>query len=112
MDFDFYQRESFKTAKYPEKGTGSVAALTYTALGLGESGEVQGKVKKILRDCGGKISPEMKDAIVKEMGDVFWYLASLATELNVSLSEVAIRNLEKLFDRDARGVIGGSGDNR
>lgn len=41
INFSHYQRESFKLAKYPEFGTGSILALAYTGLGLGEAGEVQ-----------------------------------------------------------------------
>jgi len=41
-----------------------------------------------------------------------WYLANLASELDVSLGEVARRNLEKLKPRKERGVLRGSGDNR
>ncbi len=107
-----YQRQAFTVAKYPEHGTGSVMAVAYCGLGLGESGEIQGKIKKVLRDAGGKITPEMKAAIVAEMGDNLWYLAALATELEVGLGDVARKNLSKLFDRDKRGVIQGSGDNR
>ena len=46
------------------------------------------------------------------MGDVLWYLSQLASELDIDLGEIAQRNLDKLFDRKSRGVIGGSGDKR
>jgi len=43
---------------------------------------------------------------------VLWYLAQVATELNLSLDEVAEHNIAKLLDRQARGKIRGDGDNR
>lgn len=52
------------------------------------------------------------EGIVKEMGDVLWYLASLADDLGVTLDNVAKTNIKKLADRAARGVIKGEGDNR
>jgi len=112
MSLNEYQRQAFTVAKYPEHGTGSVWAVVYCGLGLGEAGEVQGKIKKVLRDSNGQITPEMKEAILAEAGDTLWYIAALATELGVTLEEVCKKNLDKLFDRRDRGVIGGSGDNR
>lgn len=112
LTLDEYQRQAFTLAKYPEKGTGSLMAVAYCGLGLGEAGEVQGKIKKVMRDANGKITMEMRDAIIAEMGDCLWYISSLSTELGVTLDEVSRRNLEKLFDRANRGVIGGSGDKR
>jgi len=50
--------------------------------------------------------------IEKELGDVLWYLAQLATELGLNLEEVAKKNLEKIYSRKKRGKIKGSGDKR
>lgn len=109
MTFEEYQKESGTTALYPDRGKNFV----YPTLGLaGEAGEVAEKVKKIIRDEGGKISKEKQEEIKKELGDVLWYVAQLATELNLSLDDVAKTNIEKLFSRKARGVLSGSGDNR
>ncbi|HWX87432.1 MAG TPA: MazG nucleotide pyrophosphohydrolase domain-containing protein, partial [Solirubrobacteraceae bacterium] len=63
-------------------------------------------------DDGGKISDERRAAMAKELGDVLWYVAQLASELDLSLEEIAKQNLEKLFSRQARGVLSGSGDDR
>lgn len=111
-DFENYQLEIEKVARYPEAGEGTVLALTYVALGLGEAGEVQGKVKKILRDDDGVITDEKREAILDELGDVLWYVTRMADELGESLADVAERNLIKLFGRLERGTLGGSGDNR
>lgn len=112
MNFDEYQSAATLTALYPEAGTGSQLALAYVGLGLGEAGEVQGKIKKIIRDNGGHVTEEVRQALAAEMGDVLWYLAALARELSVPLDTVAERNVAKLSSRADRGVISGSGDYR
>ena len=86
--------------------------LTYDGLGLGEAGEVQGKIKKIIRDNGGILTPEARDGIKDELGDTLWYIASMCQTLGLTLGDVAHSNIKKLHDRRARGVQGGSGDNR
>ena len=109
MDFKKYQEKSRKTAKYPEAGNNFV----YPTLGLaGESGEVAEKIKKVIRDKGGKIDDETRELIKKELGDVLWYVAQLATELGLSLDDVASHNIEKLYSRLERDKLNGSGDNR
>tara|TARA_R110000824_G_scaffold363766_1_gene552077 strand:+ start:36 stop:380 length:345 start_codon:yes stop_codon:yes gene_type:complete len=106
---DRYQEEAWETAIYPDKGNN----LYYPALGLvGEAGEVCNKIKKVMRDQNGEATPEQKNEIAKELGDVMWYLATLATELDSHLGCIADHNLKKLEDRQKRGVLRGSGDNR
>jgi len=46
------------------------------------------------------------------MGDVLWYLAALASDLDVSLDMIATSNLKKLSDRATRNALGGEGDHR
>lgn len=85
----------------------------YPALGLaGETGEVIEKLKKVIRDKNGYMSEDSVTAIQKEMGDVLWYLTSLATQLGLSLEDVAKMNLEKVLDRHERNVTCGEGDDR
>ena len=106
---DRYQEEAWETAIYPDKGNN----LYYPALGLvGEAGEVCNKIKKVMRDQDGKATLEQRNEIAKELGDVMWYLATLATELDSHLGCIADSNLKKLEDRKNRGVLKGSGDNR
>ena len=87
-------------------------ALAYDGLGLGEAGEVQGKIKKIIRDNGGYINAESKIEIKKELGDLLWYIASMCDNLGIKLEDVAQGNIEKLQGRRDRGTLHGSGDNR
>ena len=83
------------------------------ALGLtGEAGELADKIKKVYRDKCGVFKKEERVAIAKELGDVLWYLTRLSATLGFSLEQIAAMNIEKLADRDKRGKIGGSGDDR
>jgi NTP pyrophosphatase (non-canonical NTP hydrolase) len=108
MDLSEYQRLSRRTAEYPRE-----AWLAYPALGLaGEAGEVAEHAKKAIRDDGGSVSEERKTAMAKELGDVLWYVAQIATELGLDLNAIAEENLEKLLSRQQRGVLSGSGDER
>ena len=86
----------------------------YPALGLaGEAGEVVEKIKKLMRDTDAKIlTDEQKFEIAKELGDVLWYVANLAADLEFGLEEIAEMNVLKLRGRQERDVLKGSGDNR
>ena len=109
MDFKEYQHKANHTAKYPVIGD----RVIYPTLGLtNEAGEVAGKIKKIFRDKGGLISDADRDALKSELGDVLWYLAQVATELGLSMEDIADGNIAKLLDRQARGKIQGDGDDR
>jgi NTP pyrophosphatase (non-canonical NTP hydrolase) len=109
MNFTDYQQKSRATAKYPVIGHGVI----YPTLGLtNEAGEVAGKIKKVFRDKDGIISDETRETLKAELGDVLWYLSQTATELGLSLDEIAEYNIAKLLDRQARGKIQGDGDHR
>jgi NTP pyrophosphatase (non-canonical NTP hydrolase) len=104
-----YQEQSRKT--YSDIHVGG--PLVYPTLGLvNEAGEFAGKVKKLFRDKGGQLSPEDREALEDELGDVLWYLTQLCTNLGFTLEEVAEANLDKLFSRLERGAISGDGDRR
>jgi len=109
MNFKEYQKQSRKTAAYPNVGSNYI----YPTIGLaGESGEVSEKIKKVIRDQEGAIDENARKEIEKELGDVLWYVSQLASELGISLDDVAEKNIEKLYSRLDRGVLKGSGDNR
>jgi len=107
-DFNSYQRTATKTAIYPPEHK-----ILYPALGLaGEAGEVANKVKKVMRDGVENQADDWKEQIASEIGDVLWYCAALATDLNMQLGMIAALNEKKLQDRFDRGKLNGSGDNR
>lgn len=108
MGFKEYSEEAMKNKVY---GYGD--KIIYPTLGLGnEAGEVQGKVKKVLRDSGGDFNKENCAGIADELGDVLWYLTAVAEDVGWTLEEIAEINILKLKDRRERGVIHGSGDKR
>ena len=114
MTFDEYQEFARSTAIYPED-----CKVTYPTLGLcGEAGKVAEKIKKGIRDGLDNygLNPyqkkQFKEELTKELGDVLWYIAALASDLNISLDDVAENNVQKLASRKKRNKIGGSGDNR
>lgn len=121
---DQYQSYAAKSAIYP--GQGTPLGLAYVALKLnGEAGEFAEHVGKAMRDdsliesgtypwsyVGGALTPERRDALIKEIGDLLWYASAACRELGISLSEAAQINLEKLYDRGQRDALRGSGDNR
>ena len=120
-----YQRIATQSAIYPGRKT--PFGLMYAALGLAEAGEVQNKVKKAFRDDGilefdphgdftacyfNQLSPERRAQIIKELGGALWYISAVCDEIDATLLEVAIQNLEELCSRGERGTLQGDGDNR
>lgn len=116
MNCNEYQLQAHGFSAYPFGTVGEYkhsADWIYPALGLAEeAGEVAGKFAKAVRDNDGVISNERKTEIIKELGDVTWFVAELCTLLNVSLEEVMQKNIDKLTSRKERNVIKGEGDNR
>ena len=109
VTLDAYQELTGLTAIYPNKGKN----MSYPTLGLcGEAGEIANKVKKIYRDHDGVLTNGYREILSDELGDVLWYVAAIASELGVSLGEVAMNNVDKLTDRKARNKLGGDGDKR
>lgn len=109
LAFDEYTESVLPLARYPNVGKN----LTYPVLGLcGEAGEVAEKVKKQIRDREGVIDAKFIEDVIKELGDVLWYVAAVASEVGVTLEGVAKMNMVKLHDRAARGKLQGNGDSR
>jgi NTP pyrophosphatase (non-canonical NTP hydrolase) len=136
ITFEEYSHEARKFAKYPLVGRNMV----YPAIKLaGEAGELADKIGKHWRNtfaatsttaCGAlearnaenescidamgarSINAEQEAAIIKELGDVLWYIDAIAREIGVSLLTIARENVEKLEGRIERGTICGEGDNR
>jgi NTP pyrophosphatase (non-canonical NTP hydrolase) len=135
-NIDFYQKLATRSAIYP--GQGTPLGLAYVALKMnGEAGEFAEHVGKAMRDdnygpdakrngrqsssgykewveysAGADLTPDRRDLLIKEIGDVLWYLSAACNELGISLSDAAVTNLRKLADRSERGKLQGSGDER
>ena len=87
--------------------------LSYAALGLaGEAGEYAEKVKKLIRDDKGVLTPERGGAMRKELGDTEWYATENARLIGSNKDDVIWANEQKLKDRIERGTRHGDGDNR
>ena len=107
-DLDMYQKVALTTAIYPRE-----QAIIYPTLGLtGEAGEVANKVKKIIRDGSNFKDEKLVSEIKAEIGDCLWYIAVLASDFDIKLSDIASSNLEKLANRKKNNTIHGSGDTR
>ena len=104
-----YQQKAAETAIFPKE-----KALEYLTLGLtGEAGEIANKVKKLIRDGADREGyHERLNQIGYELGDVMWYCAMLAKEVDMNLGRIMEDNLDKLADRKARNRLQGDGDNR
>lgn len=134
-DFDNYQQIATKSAIYPGRGTmlGMSYVLHKLAGEAGEANEHFGKAQRddelfsvVENDMFGTLAAkknlvilhiqpltsERRELIIKEIGDVLWYLSALCNELGVSLSFVAASNLRKLWKRTVDNKLQGSGDNR
>jgi NTP pyrophosphatase (non-canonical NTP hydrolase) len=125
---DRYQEIATGSAIYP--GQGTPLGLAYVALKMnGEAGEFAEHVGKAMRDDDlipstwdfeagdmlsnhGTLTPERRTLLIKEIGDVLWYLSAACNELGISLSDAATVNLNKLLDRTERDTLRGSGDER
>ena len=59
-----------------------------------------------------RIMKDLVQAISSEIGDCLWYIAVLASDIGVKLSDIASDNLEKLANRKKNNTIHGSGDTR
>jgi NTP pyrophosphatase (non-canonical NTP hydrolase) len=102
MLFEEYQNKAWETALETAKNPAYMVSNLAS-----EAGEVAGKYAKWVRD--GILDEE---GLQKEMGDVLWQVAGLATVMGWSLSDLASKNLQKLADRQSRLAISGSGDDR
>lgn len=89
VTLDDYQQKAARTLL-------ESADVVWNVLGLvGEAGEVAEYLKKTLYHQ----HPEDREKLKKELGDVLWYVAAIATKLGLSLGDIALANLAKLEKR-------------
>ena len=110
MTFDEYQKQAIVTNLRKDD---TFQELMQQVLGLGdEAGEVLAIFKKWIRDNEADIGRLDKKKVAKELGDILWYIAVVAHDLDISFDEIATMNIEKLRSRHERGMLKGSGDDR
>jgi NTP pyrophosphatase (non-canonical NTP hydrolase) len=123
MNFNEYQAMAWETEVITEPAerfhlrsdADDMLILNYLALKLnGEAGEVAELVGKAMRDGYSFFAPdeEYRDKLLKELGDVQWYVAGIATTLDADLDVVAKENIKKLHKRQKEGNLHGSGSDR
>lgn len=113
MTLDEYQKKAVTFDHM--KGDKDITSIDFMAkvLGIvGESGEFADKVKKLYRNNGGTMSDDERKELLKELGDILWYIAVTAHYLDADFESIAAVNLAKLEDRLQRNVIASKGDNR
>lgn len=77
---------------------------------LAETGEVAAVFQKLIR---GDFPPDVAmTKLFKELGDVLFHIAEIASDNNWTLQDVAQGNIDKLESRQIRGKILGAGDDR
>lgn len=118
-----YEEKARQFARYSDP--------SYPFLALAEeSGEVMGKLAKALRknsgytvrtlieacnfpdEFKGEQAKQLREDLIKELGDVQWQLAACCKELGVSLEYIQAVNIAKLEGREIRGTLVGEGDER
>jgi NTP pyrophosphatase (non-canonical NTP hydrolase) len=97
-----------KTKFYPKH-----RKIEYPVLGIcGEAGEVAEKVKKTIRDNNEVFDAERKAAILKELGDVLWYVVATAQDMGYDFEDVIHANMSKVTKRLETNTRQGEGDDR
>lgn len=95
-----------------DPGLEAYMPFMYPVLALNEeAGEVAGKVSKFIRKFGTD-TEELGRQVLPELGDVLFNVSETARMFGYTLQDVVNYNVEKLNDREAHGVLIGSGDNR
>lgn len=95
MDINHYQISAVETQQFDSD---SPNAISIALLGLsGEVGELLTEYKKKIRD--GESYNTFKDKVTEEIGDIMWYISSIAAHEDIILSEALEKNLSKVLDR-------------
>jgi len=90
MDLDEYQKQACDTDKTNRH---RIMAL----LGLaGEVGSIFTLFKKRQRNAKFRVKVDDRERLIEELGDSLWYLSTVAHQEDISLSEIAETNLEKV----------------
>jgi len=96
MEFFTYQEEAKKTIQKNASGTNSADIVPFLGI-IGEIGSVVSQLKIKLRVGDSYVAYKKK--LGEELGDVLWYVSTIATQNELSLDDVASKNLDKIRDR-------------
>lgn len=103
MTLNAYQRAASRTGGSDLQPGNTLKGLSCAALGLtGEAGEVADIVKKVVHHRH-PLDGAAREKLIKELGDVLWYVAHAASVLGVTLDHVAAVNVAKLRARYPEG---------
>lgn len=104
MNFANYQHEAERALhRRPlSEYTPEELKLKLAVMGLGITGEA-GEVTDLLKKHLGHGHALDKNVLAKELGDVLWYVAAIATLNGLSLGDVATTNVAKLRLRYPEG---------
>lgn len=94
----------------PVVGAESISELILQI--VAQTSGMAGVLKKSIRDNDGFLSSAGQDRIVENLHHTLWLLVDLCRRFETTHTAVMSKNLDKLADRKARGVLKGSGDNR
>lgn len=97
MDFNEYQEKAKKTIQSYGKKEDMDEIIPFLGI-IGETGSVISELKKRLRDGRGGYN-NYENQLKEELGDVLWYISTIATQNKISLDEIAEYNIEKINDR-------------
>lgn len=96
MEFSSYQKQAKKTIQEYVKVKEANKMVPFLRL-IAEAGALITELKKNLRD--GDAYTNYDNKLKEELGDVLWYISTIATQHGFSLEEIAVSNLEKIRDR-------------
>ena len=105
MELNEYQELALRTDRQPGSKDGA-GGMAVPLLGLAsKASEVMSEHKKLLRD--GESYRAFGERLEEALGDVLWYLTSVADRSGLTLEQVAATNLEKTSRRWAEPTAHG-----
>ena len=109
MDIETYEQITESTWHLPI----TINPMQLCMLGMQEElGEIAGKLKRVHRDHDGRLFKDQADKIKLECGDLFYYFTRFCNCMGYTVEEVMQANVDKVLDRQERGVLKGEGDER
>src|SRR3954469_2259362 len=93
MNFDEYQKTAKETDRTDYAGSKGDPFIISLLVLVGEAGSLLTEYKKLLRD--GEAHAHFHERVAEELGDALWYVATIASKANISLEDIAQKNLDK-----------------